>query len=405
MEKTKAKTSDHLGRYYTANFVSQILVNNIYEKHPSTIIDLGVGDGSLINAAAARWQHAEFITVDIDSAVNAEGLQQQPIKKHTHHNIDALDAQLSEKLGLQWGSVDLAVCNPPYITQSWKKHFAEILEDAGFSGTISKIKETPFELLFIAQNLRLLRPDGSLGLIIPDGIISGERFTSVRRHLLNQHRVERVIELPRRAFKKTDAKAHILLISKHGKSHDCIPIQQMDLSGNLSPELLIDKYAAAKRMDYSYNSVASNHSNIQFKKIKDFITLITRGQISSVERNLLDIPVFHITDFPTKNHYVEGNNFNLSTTVQGIKFAETGDILIARVGKNLSDKVCIVTQGKVAISDCIILLRSPPETREFLLKFLISDEGKRQLKASARGVAAQFLTHQAILDIPIQIRI
>lgn len=403
MEKTKAKTSDYLGRYYTADFVSQILVTNIYNKIPSKIIDLGAGDGSLINAAATRWQNAEYITVDIDKSVNAQCLQRQVIKKHTHHNLDALDAHLSEKIGIPWGSIDLALCNPPYITQSWKKHFAEILEEAGFSGAIPKLKEIPFDLLFIAQNLRLLRPGGSLGLIIPDGIISGERFTSVRRHLLNHHQVERVIELPRRVFEKTDAKAHILLISKHGKNQDRIPIQQLDLAGNLSPELLIDKKAAAKRMDYSYNSVASHHSNIQFKTINDLTTLITRGQISSVERSLLDIPVFHITDFPIASHYINGSEIHITTPIQGLKLAETGDILIARVGKNLSNKVCMVKQGKVVISDCIILLRSPPEIRNFLLKFLTSDEGKRQLKASARGVAAQFLTHQAILDIPVQI--
>lgn len=68
-----------------------------------------------------------------------------------------------------------ALCNPPYIRPGWRSHFGQILEDAGLSGVFPHIKCVPADILFIAQNLRFLRPSGKLGLILPDGIIAGEK--------------------------------------------------------------------------------------------------------------------------------------------------------------------------------------------------------------------------------------
>src|SRR5690606_9598743 len=71
------------------------------------------------------------------------------------------------------------------------------------------------ELLFLAQNLIALRDGGTLGLIAPDGMLTGKRYAKLRRHLLRKHLVETVIQLPNNAFKDTDAYCFIVILKKN----------------------------------------------------------------------------------------------------------------------------------------------------------------------------------------------
>jgi len=396
-----SKTSDPLGRYYTDSVVGSLLVKTMGLICPSTVLDLGSGDGALVGEAAKIWENTHFITVDIDANVGSTMLQQLNGRKFTHHITDALDFALAERLGLRQGEADAALCNPPYLRPRWKKHFAEILEDAGLSHVLPRMSEFPSDLLFIAQNLRLLRDDGRLGLILPDSIISGEKFTSFRKTLAEKHRIERVIELPRRIFRNTDAKAHILVVSKHGEASDHITIQRLEENGSLSPQLKLPVDCAEKRLDYSY--VVQKHGCIDFKErsIGSVTCCVLRGSVSSACRKHAYLPVFHTTDFPfyedfVPHTYVLPNEAEYAVT--GI-IASQGDILVARVGRNLSQKVCMVRSGRVAISDCILMLKVVPEYRETVLTFLRSKNGKIALEAASHGVGAKFITKHSLLEI------
>lgn len=79
--------------------------------------------------------------------------------------------------------------------------------------------------------------------------------------------------------------------------------------------------------------------------------------------------------------------------------AESGDILLARVGRNLETKVCMVKKGYAKVSDCIFILRVHPELRRQVFDFLISEVGQRSLSSAAHGVAAKFITSDALMNI------
>lgn len=395
-----AKTSDPLGRYYTEPRIAALLIEAMGLPHPGTVLDLGAGDGSLVGEAAKVWTSAHFITVDIDANAASSMLPTLRGSAFRHHMVDALDARLADRLGLSWGEADAALCNPPYVRPKWKKQFAEILEDAGLSHVLPRLGDVPADLLFIAQNLRLLRKAGRLGLILPDGIVSGEKFTLFRKTLIQEHRVERVIELPRRIFRNTDAKAHIVIVSKHGKSCDHIAVQRLEADGVLSDPHLISAGSAVKRFDYSY--VTKNVTNKETRKIGDETIFICRGSFSSAERKFSGFPIFHTTDFSTDDAFVP-SSFNLPKRCLGAEscvVAEPGDILVARVGRNLSQKVCMVRKGRVAISDCLLLLRVNEEKRHNIFSFLRSSAGRLLLDASAHGVGAKFITPKSLLELP-----
>lgn len=376
-------------------------MNSLGSIFPESVIDLGAGDGALTAAAAKKWLDATYYTVDIDKNAKSSTLPQVLGSSFRHHVGDALSSTVEKKLGLELGSADLAICNPPYIRPRWRKGFANILEDAGLSHVLPKLADVPAEILFIAQNLRFLRNDGRLGLIVPDGVIAGEKFAELRNVLATEHCIERVIELPRGIFKKTEAKAHILVMRKSTRGPEEIQVQRLDESGTLSPELHVQRERAASRLDYSFLFSGLGNRKAQQIQIGDVTTSLVRGSISSSQRVNCNFPVLHTTDLNPSISFV-GRAFGLPQTFvkpARLKLAKRGDILIGRVGRNFDEKICMVKSGSIAVSDCIFILTVAPEYREPVFTYLKSDQGRRALICSSHGVGARFLTSDALQKI------
>lgn len=398
-----SRSSDPFGRYYTDRGVAGLLVDSMASDKPKVVIDLGAGDGALVGAASRLWGSARFITVDIDRNAVSSCLQKEGDSEFLHHVCDALDEDLSAKIGLNYGSADSALCNPPFLRPKWRKHFWDILEDAGLNSVVPKLGCIPADILFIAQNLRFLRSGGKLGLILPDGIIAGEKCKKLRSELARSHYVERVIELPRRVFRNTDAKAHIVVLTKHAAAAETICLQRLEGDGSLTPAIHIPTERAEDRLDYSYlaNILPAGQRKRPSTQLRDVSELVTRGSYSSAQRALSKFPVFHTSDLVPGEVNVP-RRFSL-TRAQSIKskgvLARTGDILVARVGRNLEEKVCVVARGSVLLSDCFLLLRLKPQFRQRAFKYLTSASGRTALRAASHGVGARFITTDALLDL------
>jgi type I restriction enzyme M protein len=403
-----AKTSDALGRYYTDARIAALLVQAMADIGPSLVLDLGAGSGALVRAAAHAWPAARFVTVDLDDQAASARLPQELGPAFTHHQADALDPQLAIKLGLAPGSADAAVCNPPYLKPRWLAHYADLMADAGLAELGPKLRQAPAELLFIAQNLRLLKDGGWLGLIIPDGLVAGERFAAVREALLRQHRIVRVIELPRRVFKRTDAKAHIVVLAKNAFDGSAIAVQRVEPDGQLSAPLGLTLEQAAWRLDYSfYAQAAEADVDPAAMPLSALGASVWRGRIASSQRAQLDYPVFHTTDFDPGAAVLPGR-FTLSLAQAAEcsgKVALPGDILLARIGRTLENKVCKVAAGPVAVSDSVLVLRLPPDRQAVVFAYLASGEGRQALAGIAHGVAARFITAGALLALAVPSRV
>jgi type I restriction enzyme M protein len=400
-----AKTSDIYGRYYTDQEVANLLIRSICRRSPKLILDLGCGGGMLINAARKQWAASEYVTADIDANVNDMDQAQTSGGSLKHYVLDVLSDAVDKKIGVSFGSVDVGLCNPPYIRPKWRKHFGEILEGAGLSHIAPRVGSLPAEVLFLAQNLRFLRPRGKLGLILPDGIISGEKFQGLRMALAHSHRIEKVVELPRGVFQKTDAKAHILVLSKAVSPNDVISVQRVGHDGILTEPISIHTEDAAKRLDYSY--LISQASSTRARKsgivLRDSTVFVKRGAHSSAARKIFNLPIFHTTDFTSDPFQIPSKfvvKFSEAAGVAGV-VAQKGDILLARVGRNLAKKVCMVTRGYVIVTDCIIVLRVRDEHRDLVFQYLVSRKGSQALASISHGVGAQFITIDGILELAI----
>jgi type I restriction enzyme M protein len=394
------------GRYYTKTPISDLLVALMADRSPSRLLDLGSGTGSLTAAARERWASANIVTVDIDRAAFPQFRKIEGIGAVGHHHVvaDVLDADLPTLL--PHGVFDAAICNPPYgRSLSWKPSFKKILRDAGLCEAGISFEDAGAETMFLAQNLRLTHASAQLGLIVPDGLITGQRSMGIRRALLTQHRIECAVQLPRGSFFNTDAQAFILVLRK-GLASRKIRLHRLSLEGTLSAAIAIDRQQAIRRLDYNYyESIAETSSPIT---LEDVGAEVVRGRFQSAEVRGLALKganVFHTTSFPDGRERARcalsgGRIFRRCSETA---WARTGDILLARVDRALHRKVCLVVSGSAPISDCVFRIRVPPKWRKAVFRSLISHAGEWRLRTTARGVAAQMIAKGDLMRMPLDL--
>ena len=192
-----------IGQYFTAQPVSKMMVSMFHQDTPKRIIDIGVGNGSLLHAAHNRYRSAEFFAADIDRNVISTVAARLPFVKAIH--IDGLSKGLSKQMKLKVGSVDIAVCNPPYYRLENTLVLKRLFKKAGLNNSKNLIKITS-DIVFLAQNLQMLRIGGELGIILPDSVFTGHEFAKLREDLLINHTIRGIIQLPDKIFKRTGYK-------------------------------------------------------------------------------------------------------------------------------------------------------------------------------------------------------
>jgi len=277
------------------------------------------------------------------------------------------------------------------------------MEDANLSGAYGCLRDTTADILFLAQNLRLLRKHGKVGIIVPDGIITGKKHSGLRRELATSHTIESVTRLPRTAFNGTDAQAFILTITKGKPTVDMILLNEIDLDGALSTPVFVAAEEAQARLDYGYYALRQKQKP-SISTLGELSIAILRGRVSSSKRIQGSSRYFHTTDFPVdaarlsfaipKQFRVDGNELDDCT-------ARTGDILLARVGRNLEEKVCLVSSGTAPITDCVYIIRPRAENRNKIINSLMSGVGRRWLQELAHGVGARQLPKTDLIKLPI----
>ena len=404
--------SDTLGRYYTKRDIGTALVAHMTGLNPSRLLDLGSGSGSLSYAAVSRWKGLRLLTVDIDACASRHLsmlLPKDGRHVHSHIQADALCSNLPTIIPSTFKRIDAGVCNPPFITPTWRKGFSEILEDAGFSSCLPVLPEVNAALLFLAQNLRVLSTQSTLGIILPDTLVSGMKHEQFRRELLRRYCVRKVVRLPRRSFQGTDALAHILILSKGSGTEDKIPLHlfKPTFSDDSIDSISIDVEQGIKRLDFLYHSqnVARYARLPRTIELRQVCTDLSRGVLTAVEVRASRSNALHTTDiacswagqwkrFPKSNKTLGGHRKKVEI--------QAGDILMARVGRNLQQKIVGVKAGGAAITDCLYRIRVPKPWRQHVLSELTSRKGQLWLESRIHGVSARIISKTDLLAFPLR---
>jgi type I restriction enzyme M protein len=321
-------------------------------------------------------------------------------RRHTHLQLDALDEDLPVRL--EHRSFDVALCNPPYLTLPWRQSFDRILSEAGLSGEARRSSGyVSAEMLFVAQILRLAGNRAEIGIIVPDGLVSGRRAKGFRRALLSRVNVSSVIQLPRGSFSRTDAQAYIVVFRNEPGGSGDIELARLETDGLREP-IRIPRNMAEARMDHDFHRPRHTVGRSTFR-LCDIGAEIVRGNLSSAEARFATQPVFHTTSFQT----LPGGGVELPHDCRvddraGRRMARAGDILLARVDRNLHRKVCEVTTGSALLSDCVYAIRVPNRWRKVVLEALSSPSGGEALLKTSRGVGARMLSKADLLELALE---
>ncbi len=392
---------DLLGRYYTNNLFSDLLVSNITVDTPSKILELGAGDGSLLKAAVNRWINASFFATDIDSKSIASLKTTLPFVNLLQDN--SLNSALPRELKKIVGEIDVAICNPPYLRLKENKEYQKLFDKACLP-LCKSLNFITSDIIFLAQNLTLLKKDGQLGIILPDSLITGKEFTNFRRTLLENHSVSKIIELPENIFPKTEALTHIIFIEKQASTKSHIEIFKAEIDGRCTDKISVNSSFLEERMDYKYHSHLKSYNHLDTTKIKtlnDFSPEIKRGSIEQKKLQALDIPQIHTTTLKHGNPSLAFEKKLSKNYSEKYVVAKPGDILLARVGRGCIGKVSMVKKGEAILSDCVYRIRVKKGEERKIFRAICSEKGQEWLKAISHGVCAKVLSKPDLLNFPI----
>lgn len=377
-----------LNQFYTEEIFSDRLIGTLKSDEPEFVLDLGFGAGGLLHAARRRWKNTNLIGIDIDVENILSARESRLIEAL---ELNGFSSDIPNVIRDKFGSIDLLVSNPPYFSKDYDCEAKKILKLAGLNQCISNnLKKIPAELIFLAQNLRLLSEKGEIGIILPAGLISGERWVSLREFLFKEYFVSSVVQLPDNSFKKTEAQAFIMTISNLSKDRE----YSVDLSGmELEASLQVDIEQAIQRSDYQYYRQQNKQYSRCVIENRDFS--IHRGQDTHKDLKIANHKFLHTTQLPNLPQRVKLADAPKKRALN----ARLGDIVLARVGRRCLGRAIYIEAGSLPVSDCIIVVR--PRNEEVGMKLwekISSPFAIKYLQQTSYGVGAKYITHKSVSD-------
>ncbi|GAB1038964.1 MAG: class I SAM-dependent DNA methyltransferase [Shewanella algae] len=374
-----------LGQYYTPDSFSTLLINNMNSKEAEIVLDIGCGQANLLSAARKRWEKAKLIGFDIDPknyCVRREDL-------HIEFG-NGFDPDLSQKIIDNFGYIDISVANPPYTYVEVNQNISKILKKSQLSQCIpSSLKKIPSEIVFLAQNLIVLKESGELGAILPASIISGEKWKYLREYLITEKGLNRVIQLPNKVFHRTEASTFVVNLCRSTREK-CNDIELM--SYECDEKLSVDVVNGIRRLDYSYHSHLHKLPYYTDKIYVDTM-IMYRGRKSSKELYLTGSAFLHTKDLKENFQLLE---YEENLYENGQRVAEKGDLVISRVGSRCVGKSALITKGRIEVSDCIIVIKNVSSKK--VTEHFISGKFYQAMMNCVLGTGAKYLTFNIIKE-------
>ena len=362
---------------------------------PSRVFDMAAGQGSLTLAAIQRWRSAKLAAFDVDH--RALEVLQERCPDADRVRVNLLLQRLPLQVSTWFEHADVVLCNPPFtgVPLSLADHW---LAAAGMPRDWSAHIRQRSEIVFLAHNLRLLKPGGELGMILPAVFVNGHHFLPFRRWLLRELSVTKIVRLPNRAFVDADVSAYVLIVRKQPPQ----PGHQVELI-NLAARgqsVLRRKVTAAQglsRLDFPFHS--QSIAEPPTLALADLGADICRGW--SVQRlNATRLHYFHTTGFATVSgpHLLQ---MPVRRLAPGAPFAVAGDILQARVGRACHLQTLGLGSGRTMFSDCVYRIRVPAEHHKRVLRSLTSEQGQAWRASRLRGSTVSILSKADLMSHPI----
>lgn len=377
-----------LSQYYTTPEVSNILISLLDLSNIESVLDLGAGEGALVDEVyKVLGKNASYIVADIDKDNCAKLREHGAFKVF---NVDCTRLNLSKLIHCKYGAIDLAVCNPPYGILENDEFYTKLLKELNL-GDYGGCKFVSTDVIFLAYNLLFLRENGILAIILPNGALSGERYKKFREGLFSYYTVERIVELPEKAFDYTEAKTGIFIIKKCRPNKSLIQLNCYSNS-QLGSSIFKDSHLLYSRIDFRNCCSPSNHiSSIGVSDIE-----IRRGKFTHKYLKECKAPYFHTTHFK-----VSDGNFDACYD-DNRSVASPNSFLMARVGKRCVGNVLLIKKGNVRYSDCVYNILVPKEYIRSFVAYFKSSEYRTWVNDVAHGICSYVITKGDVEEMLIR---
>jgi len=254
------QSAGNAGEFYTPRAVTEFIIDRLDPRLGEKFFDPATGTGGFITCLIRYLRkQAKF---DVDEATIQECFSGVEKKHLPHilcltnlllHGIDVPsnvrhDNTLARPLR-DWGPkerVDLIATNPP---------FGGMEEDgieANFPANF-RTRETADLFLFLVLIMKLLKPGGRAGLVLPDGTLFGEGVkTRIKEQLLTDCNLHTIVRLPNGVFAPyTSIKTNLLFFTK-GAPTEAVwyyehPYPPGAKSYNKTKPISIDEFKAEKK--------------------------------------------------------------------------------------------------------------------------------------------------------------
>ena len=387
-KERKVTRKKRLSQYYTNRDIAEALITAIPTKKAKTIIDLSAGEGALLITARDKYKEAKLYGVDIDEE-NCNKFS--TLQNTTSLCLDSTLPCTLEKIKLLQKKFDVVIGNPPFFQNEHTDFTRSVFLkwSLNFTGKYYRA-----EILFLILSLELLKSSGSCGIVVPDTIISGEKFTRLREKIVSSFKFIKIIELDNRSFLGTEARTHILIVS----NDESIPSSIVTGKSKISSEIELSKDCFILRADYQYNSFKYKDSKIT---IENSGVRVLRGKVSKSKDSDLLGSIIHSSSFYDNYSFFDNDREieENAAVIQAVK----GDVVVPRVGTRCLGKVGIIRSGSFTITDCVFVIKaSEHKCGDMIVRTLKSKFGVEWIKSISKGIGAQYITLNDIRKLPLR---
>jgi len=295
------------GQFFTPSAAVRWIVDAIDPTEGEKIIDPACGAGSFLSQAARhlRASGASHKMI-VDCLYGIEKDKYLAELAHTHIALTSIDAaniicadsiervmddgraipfELEEQF-------DIVITNPPFgakikvgseealkrfdLAYKWTRRKA----DANFNKTDVVATNTTPQVLFLELCIRLLKPSGRMGLVVPEGMISNTSSGYIVQYLMEHAELEAVVGMPESLFKTsgrggTHTKTCLLIAKRKGGTSSKkrgIFMAEAKWCGHDSRGIKIPKDDLPQILSNFKRKVGGGDSSLGYRVLKEYIT-------------------------------------------------------------------------------------------------------------------------------------
>lgn len=360
--------------YYTPIDLAKAILAIVPQMKTESIIDICCGSWNLLHAGKEKYPDAFITGVDVDKES-----EMHKIPKANFMVMDGRDFAKNEYI--KGKTYDLILSNPPFGSISDDEKRYGLHEDLGHF--YSKLLNKRYECEMMQANMLLAHEGSVLLFILPYTFVAGDSYQKARCQIAKDYSVFAIISLPITTFERGKINTFAIILQKN--------------SNNNSTTI----YEAINDGVWRFNKLRSiqneeiKEGNWWFKqnREKKISINIIRGNISSCCFEDAGQAVFHCAAKKPGKWLPSIRYYNESKTPKNATKANTGDIIINRIGRD-AGYWYINERDNITISDCLLVLK---DTTKTMLEVLENNSDKNgRLLVPLRGVTTSYITAEDV---------